>query len=82
MAESIWPIAIFAALPSAACRLVPQAWRQRDAGRILAQLRADDGFARQVEILGVGYDRAADHFVDVLAFETDIFRRGHSAPPS
>ena len=26
MADSIWPMAIFAALPSAACRLVPQAW--------------------------------------------------------
>ena len=69
MAESIWPIAIFAALPSAACRLVPQAWRQRDAGRVLAKLGADDGFARQVEVLGVRDDRAADHLVDVLAFK-------------
>ena len=43
--------------------------RQRNARRILTKLRADDRFARQVEILGVGYDRAADHLVDVLALE-------------
>ena len=42
---------------------------QRDAWRVLAKLRADDCFARQIEILGVRDDRAADDFVDVLAFK-------------
>ncbi len=40
---------------------------QRDARRILAKLRADDRFPREIEVLGVGYDRAAHHFVDMFA---------------
>ncbi len=49
---------------------------QRNARRVLAELRADDGLARQIEILGVGDDGAAHHFVDVLALKAIFLDKG------
>ena len=68
MPDSICPVAILAARPSAPCKLVPQACIMVMPGR-QREGAADHRLAGEVPILGMGDDGAADHFVDMGAVE-------------
>ena len=69
MPDSICPVAILAAMPRAPARLVPQACIMVMAGRGGRERAADHRLAGEVPVLGVGDDRAADHFVDMRAVQ-------------
>ena len=66
---SMSPVAILAPMPMRRLEARAAGLHQRDAGRRGRELGAEHGLAREIEILGVRDDRAADDLVDVHALQ-------------